>query len=555
MKTLPLLTAALLSFGAAAQSGLVATVNDPMSHGSLANGHLSLDEAIQLANGTLAMSALSAAEMAQITGTGMHVQTIRVMAMTTPTITLEAPLTAVMGAGTMAGRVVIEGMGTPMQPRPVLLGGNQSHVLALRTHAVTVMGLEIDGGQIGVDCRMMPMMGMPMTEMAMLMGSRLTGQTTAGIRLFGTGTDESMLMVMRCDLRNMPVGWLLDDQTSGMGMLMGEAEFVTMENVALGADVQNAGNGAMSMWMIFRSSFSQGQTLARIRRTPTSQNQFMFRIVHTDAICSGDVLDLQGTPGGLTMVHHHHGDFVAGPGGKALWTHPRTALFDVHGSEMEFDGDVLVAGNSFSPRFWQQNNVYRNGTVTYDVDGALPNLLWNTYENCQIVVPASARSPVSIRQSELVGTTVDCQSLFATTTVTGSWRQGGAVTGLASETAVAPARFLGTARVASEEPQIGTSVRLSMDLPYGIGGIWDFALSYPRPTTTAEPVRFYGDPATVIVLPGMVVFSSQIDVPLPYNTALIGLELYVQPIAVPLLGQGWVPAYHLPRGSLLRPRL
>ena len=551
MKFHALLAAAALAAAVPAQ-GLVATVNDPMSHGMVGDSHLSLDEAIRLANGSLMPMALSAAEQAQLRGTGMTVATIEVMAMTTPMIMLQAPLTAITGAGMMGPRVQLMGMGHGMHGKPMLMGNGQPTILSLRTHAVEVMGLELEGGQVAIDCQQMPMTGMPMHDMAMVMHCALHDQTVAGVRLHGMGNDESMVMVMHSSFANQPVGFLLEDQTSGTGMLMAEGEFVTMSNVGIGADVQDDGSGAMSMCMLFRSEF-HGGTFARLRRTPTSANQFMFRLVHSDAVCTGDVLDVQGNALGLTMIHHHHGDFAAGPGHKAFWTYPRTALFDVHGSEMVLDGDMVVAANAFSPRVWQQNNLHRNGTITYDCDGALPNLLWNVYENCTVVVPSTARSPVRIRQSELYNSTVDGQSLFATTSLVGSYRQGGAVTGFATENAPTPGRFLGGTVVGPEEPQIGSTLSLSAVMPFGFGAFWDFAFSYPRPTTTAEPVRFYGDPATAVVLPGMVVFTSNTNVPLPNNGALVGLELYVQAVAIPLLGQSWAPAFHLPRGQLVRP--
>jgi hypothetical protein len=388
--------------------------------------------------------------------------------------------------------------------------------------------------------------------MAEVMHCEFSGQTTAAVRLHGTGADESMLMLHECRFTNMPLAFLLDDQVAG-GMVMIEAEHIAMDGVALGCRVLEGGSGAnMSMFNLFRSTFTNGATLAEKRRQPGSTQQFMFRIVFTNATCSGHVLDCEGGATGLTMVHLHHSDFVAGAGQKAFWTHPRTAEFDVHGSEMEFAGDVTVAANLSSLRVWQQNNRYRDGTVTFDVDGALPNLLWNHYENCTIDVPASARSPVVVRGSQLVATNVNSASFLAPITLQGCWRSGGNVTGFASETSPAPARFLGTTAVTPAEPRIGTSVVLNTDLPWGIGLVWDFALSYPRPVTTQEPVRFYGDPATVIVLPALVVFQSSITVPIPADPALVDLELYVQGIALPLLGQGWAPAYHLPRGQTLR---
>ncbi|MCA8974485.1 MAG: hypothetical protein KDC98_07170, partial [Planctomycetes bacterium] len=152
-------------------------------------------------------------------------------------------------------------------------------------------------------------------------------------------------------------------------------------------------------------------------------------------------------------------------------------------------------------------------------------------------------------------TAVSGQSLFAPITLQGCYRSGGTLSGYATESGPAPAVMLGDTVVAPADPQIGTALNLSTDLPYGIGLIWIFTFSQPRPTTTVEPVRYYGDPATAIVLPGMVVFQTNTAVPLPVNPGLVGLELYVQGVTLPLLGQWWVPGYHLPRGALVRPRL
>jgi hypothetical protein len=538
----------LATLGQGPSTGLVATINDPLSHGLPGDQRLSLDEAIRVANGTLALASLSAAERAQITGTGSHLGILSIDAAITPHITLEAPLTPITG-GHHNHHEHIEVIGLPSRHAPRLLGGNHAHIFALRRHLVHLKQLHLVGGQVGIDAQMGPMGAH--FHMAMAHDVHLELQTSAGVRVHASGNDESMLMLEHVHFDNMPVGIRIDDQ-SGAGMVMVECEHVHMDDVALGNDVIANGNGAMSMLNWFRSGFHHGDSLARQRRNATSTGLFMFRFVHVEAHCHGDVLDVQGNTTGLSMVHHHHSDFVAGNGHKAFWVHPRTAQFDIHGSEMEFTGDVVVAGNTFSPRFWQQNNTFRNGTVTFDVDGALPNLLWNRFEQCTLQVPATARSPVILRQSELFQTNVVGNSLFAPLQLRGCYRQNGSISGQASEQGPAPAAFLGTADIGPQFAPIGSIVRLSIDLPFGIGAFWDFAFSYPRPTTTAEPVRFYGDPQTAIVLPGMVVFQSTTQVPLPLMPALVGLEFYVQPVTIPLLGQNWAPAWHLPRGSLLR---
>ena len=89
--------------------GAVATVDDAQSHGTVGDAALSLDEAIRLANGTLATSSLSAQEQARVTGAG-PVTTIRVDAALTPTISVQSPLSDVLGQGMAVGRVCIEGV-------------------------------------------------------------------------------------------------------------------------------------------------------------------------------------------------------------------------------------------------------------------------------------------------------------------------------------------------------------------------------------------------------------------------------------------------------------
>ena len=549
-----MLTILLLASFAPQGPTLTATVNDPMSHGQVGDNLLSLDEAIRVANGTLLPTQLSAAEQTRLTGTGTMMDAIVVDAMVTPTVTLTAPLTDLVGPTTMHHHFEIMGMTMPGMPLPTIVGGSQPRVFTMRTINVGLHELRIQGGQVGVDAMMMPGTT-PAAHMAEIMHCEFDGQTVAAVRAHGTGSAESMVMVEHTTLKNMPVGFLIEDNTAG-GMVMIEGEHVEFDGVALGCRVvENGAGGNMSMFNLFRSHFGNGTTLCELRRSATSAQEFMFRIVHTMADCSGNVLDVEGTPAGLSMVHHHHSDFMAGAGQKAFWCYPRTAQFDIHGSEMVFDGDVSIAANLTSPRIWQQNNRYHGGTVTIDVDGSLPNLLWNHYENCALVVPAAARSPVALRSCELVNTTVNSAAFLAPVTLQGCMRSGGSLSGFASEQTPAPAMFLGTTEVTPADPQIGTGLTLSTDLPFGIGLIWDIAISYPRPNTTLEPVRFYGDPATVIVLPALVLFQSSMTVPIPNSTSLVGEEFYVQGISLPLLGQAHVPAYHLPRGQLVTPRL
>ena len=540
----------LVPFLAPQGPALTATVTDPQSHGTVGDSLLSLDEAIRFAKGALTTANLSAAEQACITGPGGNIEVITIDGAMTPTITVQNTLSDVAGVPGIHQHVAIMGMPTPSGALPVIQGGSVPVLFDFRSYGASLHDLRVVGGQIAVDARMPHPTG-PVEHMAEVMGCVFDGQTTAALYVHGAGTDESMVMVEDSEFTNMPLAFWIDDTTTG-GMVMIEGEHVHMDGVQLGCRVSAGGQGAnMSMFSLFRSTFVNGQTLAEQRRPLGSTQQFMFRIVHSDVQCTDDVLDIEGNATALTMVHHHHSDFTAGTGHRAFWAWPRTAQFDIHGSEMEFTGDVSITGNLASPRIWQQNCRYHGGTVTLDVDGALPNLLWNHYENCTLSVPSTARSPVAVRSSQLVNTNVAGQSFLAPITLQGCWRSSGALSGFASEANAAPAAFLGTTTVTPAEPRVGTSVTLATDLPFGIGLVWDIALAIPRPTTTLEPVRFYGDPATAILLPGMVLFQSSTVIPIPNTAALAGLEFYAQGIALPLLGQSYAPAYHLPRGQLL----
>lgn len=534
-------------------TGLTANVNDPMSHGTLGDSLLSLDEAIRLLNGTLTLAQLSPAEAAQVTGAGAAVDCALLDPTVTPTVTLQNPLTPITGTG--QGRVRVEGLlpagpgGMPLMT--LLLGGGNAHVLAIRSHLVDIKGLHLDGGQIGFDVHTSNS-AMNHANMAHIMECDMHGQTVAGLQVHGTGTDRSGVMLHHVHFHQMARGIWVDDQTA-FGWTMVECEHVHMDLVALGAEVLEGGQGNMSMLMFFRSHFDGGANFMRVRRVAGSTQQFMIRIVHCEVTSTGETVDVQGIAGGLTMVHHHVSDLTAPVGQKVMRLWPKTADFDFHGTEVHFTGDVSVQASLFTQRVYQQNNLYTNCTITFDCDSSLPNLLWNQYDNCTILVPASARTPVRLRSSELVNCTVDGQSLLAPVTLEGCWSNGSTLTGQASALNPAPMPFLANAEVTPTDAPLGTTFDLVADVPQDIGLLWVFSFAIPRPNTVQEPIRFYGDPVGASVLGGFFTGQSRTTLPMPNNPVLVGLELYMAPVTFPLLNQPYAPALHLPRGGLLRP--
>ena len=432
-----------------------------------------------------------------------------------------------------------------------------AHVLALRTHEVVVRGLHFDSGQIAVDVNTATMAtgtsgGHGAGGMAMLDECDLHGQTIAGVKLHGSGADESGLMLHHVHFHQMARGVLDDDQTQ-TGRTMFEAEHVHMDQVDLAAEqLTNGQGGAMSKLMFFRSHIDGGRNFIRARRGAGSSQQFMIRVVHCEVHTTEDAIDVEGVPGGLSMIHHHVSDIHAGAGFKAIHLWPKTALFDYHGTEVNFEGDVLVQANLFTQRVYQHNIDYHNGTITFDTNGSLPNLMWNRFDNCQIVVPSTALAPVRLRSSELSNTAVNGQSLLAPVTLEGCFSSGLTMSGQVADLNPAPAQFLGRGHVTPNSVAPGGGFQLVTELPANMGLIWIFTSSIERPNTVQEPIRFYGDPLSAVVVPGIIQGATASSLSVPNDSGLIGFEAWIQPAVIPLNGQSYAPAFNLPRGGLLR---
>ena len=252
----------------------------------------------------------------------------------------------------------------------------------------------------------------------------------------------------------------------------------------------------------------------------------------------------------MTMIHHHHSTLAAGAGQKALVVGPKTALFDVHGSEVEFVGDVLVRCNLFTQRVWQQNNVYRNGVVTFDCDGSLPNVAQNHYENCQVVVPSTARSAVRLRSCEFVNTSIAGQSLFAPVQLQDSWRSAAPISGFVSDTQPAGGRFLSQTSVSPTHVDLGATFDLVSDAPQGVWLFWVMAIGVEQPNTTEEPFRYYGETMGAETI-WLTTGQTTVTMTVPNDPAFLAYEFYFAAATWSQLGYG--PEVTLPRGGRMQP--
>ena len=124
----------------------IAEVNDPLSHGTLGDNLLSLNEAIQLYNRTITVAQLSPSEIMQLGGLGTDIAWARIDASYVPTITIETDLDVILD-----------------WPHGLLIEGYNGEAVLDFTHSTGSHGfrsmsnfcnwrnLEIVGGTYGID--------------------------------------------------------------------------------------------------------------------------------------------------------------------------------------------------------------------------------------------------------------------------------------------------------------------------------------------------------------------------------------------------------------------
>src|SRR5688500_2501119 len=136
--------------GAVLPAQITANINDARSHGTVGDTLLSLDEAIQLANGTLLLTALSVAERGQLSGLSGVVARMEIRGATTPTIVIERVLSDVIGQHHSHVHIEIVGIDGPAGP-PVLDGGTIAVALPIRMNDAHLDNLVIRGGLVGIE--------------------------------------------------------------------------------------------------------------------------------------------------------------------------------------------------------------------------------------------------------------------------------------------------------------------------------------------------------------------------------------------------------------------
>lgn len=541
-----LLLALSLLAGALPAQTLTAVISDSRSHGTVNDGALSLDEAIRIQNGTLALTALSAAERLQISGTGSDLVEIRFMVDATPVIVYERDLTPIGGPQNGNLSAAFVGMG---MPKPVLDAGTHAAGLPLRTNHAHVDGLVIEGGKVGIDLD--TSLHLHPGEAAEIHDVHVHGQSEAGIRVRAAampGGQRTPVALHDVEIEDAPIGLDLID-ASTFGGIEVIAEHLHIADCAIGILGTGTGTGSRSSAQFLHISITGAETCVKVRNARLSDTDWFYRFVYGELIGSQRGIDVVGAEIGNAIFHHHHLRVRGGPGASdyAIVFGPRTARFDVHGTDNFVEGNVRLEANRSTRRMFLHNSRFENGSFEIDNEGVRPELLWNVFTSAPVTVLALNTTPVTFDQCEFVRSPIVDQTA-GMTTINSSFLAQSPVTNVANNTPI-PAPWIGRASVAPHDPLLGSIVDLTVDLRPGIAAAWLLGELVADPKTSDVPFRFYLKLATMVALPGVYQQQQRLRLFVPLDPTLRGVGIYAQPVALPVAGQSYVPAFTFPRGG------
>jgi hypothetical protein len=496
----------------------VAFVNDPLSHGTLGDGLLSLNEAIRLHNGTLLFTQLSAAEQAQLslipgTGTTTDVTWIDIDGSNTPVITIQQDLDPVID--TTFG-LLIKGFGD----RPVLdfTGPGLTRGLYSPSNALTLQDLVFLGGPYGVDVVQTDVTGQ---AGAAIDNVRFEQQAGFGVRVTATTTGGvGRLIVQECEFVGVPQAIVHDESGSN------RTSIVELHDVVIGGALTGCefvlGSGGTTRYTLDRVTIDASSSGVRLLR-PGQANRPAYLEGPFVRIRAATCATIACSPGGAgTWAVLQAWDLKASPGGTALQLGaPGDALFGEL-SELSLDGHVTIAAGGASMPLQLYNLRCRGGTASFATSPAQAlTLLDSRFDNCAVATAGT-------------GTVVAAGSCFVGGSTAGTAQAPLQLNGchVASAgphvqvTQLVPVPQLGSMSIAPEDPPLGGTVQLWCDLPAGCLGV--FALGFTDPTPSLLPsLHVYFDPAVWVVLPGVCQLQQSLPWQAPSSPAYAGTDLVV----------------------------
>ena len=514
-----------------------AAVNDPRSHGVIGDQLLSLAETILLTNGDIDENALSAEEVAQLSGFGGDIAWAEINASVVPVVTLERPLPTIRD--TPHGFTITGAGGTPT------IDLRDSRGLIVESDFFDSTNVRYLGGAYGIQ----------LSQRDTLFGSLFDrvvfeGQEIAGIQVVNTSPGHgTRVQVVQCRFVDVPTGIAFYDVGAGrVGRLevFGDTRFT---GCGTGIDVLTGSAGSLTL-LFSDLTIVGGTTGIRVATPGPSARPVTVTGRYLDLDAASNAFWLEADPSARALMLVQASAFRSSA--SAFRAGPLGAHVDLTFQDSRTAGDVLLATGA-TGRIQATNAYSARGTWTLGSSGAAGSVSVADSLLRDTDVVTSGPQSITLANSCVEGGSVT-GTAAAPLQIDDSFR--GANTALGQH--VTENRPLAAAQLGSFDaiptlPALGTVLSLRADLPSGIDGFVLFA----RPNDSGAPPfsqpRIYCDLGTAVVLPTPLSGQAQLPIPIPAIPQLVGVELFFHLLAAPRPGTT-APPLALPPGRRVRIR-
>ncbi len=528
--------------GATGAPGLhaVAYITDSLSHGTIGDAWLSLEEAILLHNGQLSFQTLSLAEQMQVslipgTGNTTDVTWIDIDGTSTPVITVERDLSPILD--TPFG-LLIKGFNEP----PILdfSGANLTRGLLAPANSIALEDLILSGGPYGVDVVQTDVAGQAGLT---LRNVRFENQAQFGLRITATTPNAiGRVIVEDCTFTTVPTA-ITSLETGASRTTIFELRNVTVRGAAIGLECV-LGPGGTGRYTLDRIDVEAIGTGLRMSRPGGADRIAVVESTHV-RVRAPDCATIATSPTGVTWVTLRMWDLRAVPGGSALVL---GNLGDrVYGDveDSNFDGAVEIRAGGGPAPLVSTNLRFRSGTVILGGSATQsPGLSTSRFDQCTVQSVGSGAIVLDgccIVGGALTGTPQ------APLVANGCHVSAATATNHVQRTNDLAQPQLGSMSIAPENVLVGGSVTMQADLPPGLLGFFLLGVTDPAPVLAPQPLHIYSLPTITLTMPGSYRLQQAFTLPIPNQPWLAGLDFVTQLAVVPDPGMT-APWIQLPPG-------
>lgn len=507
----------------------VAFVNDSLSHGTLGDGFLSLNEAIRLHNRTLQFSQLSLAEQNQISGFGLDVGWADIDESSTPVITVQQPLDPIvdMPHGFLIG-------GTNGRPVIDFTGTNSGFVAV--SDFCNWRELIVRGGSWGID----------LTQTNAVYGTQIVGVefeqvATFGVRVRGNGAGLGRVLFDDCRFTAVPDAIVFDETAAGRsGFYYANRTRISGGN--RGIDLM-LGDGGSTVCQFDKLEVSNLVSGVRVLRPNGGSRTLLLQATYWD-VRSFRCFTCEATQSLQTQL---------------IMRFIRMRTVNAAGSSITVFGAPVLAASL------QEWTAEGNSNLGASAPGSVQLENWR-YRSGSLSIDAATDDAVVLSDSRFVGANLIATGAGRLRTRGCSFDSGGLTTlgtgPLLVTDSYASGPFngnvqvvngvagpqLGSMSVTPDHPTLASVLTLQGDLPAGYFGLFAMGVTAEYPTIQPYPIHVYMEPGTIFTFPGIYTGQQSTSLSVPNNLALQGTDWTAQVVVLP--GPGTLlPALSLPPGQ------